>query len=191
MRTAMVARCIGAAELTELVARGATLDFSVPVSSLPRLAALAPAGTGEPAPAEQGQDAIRAARLDAGLRFQPGSEGFPQLRLTVAGSVPLVCQRCLGPLVLPVNVDVLLTMVRTDPEAAGLADPFDTVLLADGGLVPAEVVEDEVLAALPLAPRHSGATRCGREARVNSGEMHRPLAGLADLLGRGDRQGDK
>ena len=37
----------------------------------------------------------------------------------------------------------------------GLADPFDTVLLADGELVPAQVVEDEVLAALPLAPKHS------------------------------------
>jgi uncharacterized metal-binding protein YceD (DUF177 family) len=77
----------------------------------------------------------------------------------------------------------------------GLADPFETVLLADGELVPAQVVEDEVLAALPLVPKHSettpGGRTCGLEEQANSGEMHRPLAGLADLLGRGDRQGDE
>ena len=89
------------------------------------------------------------------------------------------------------RVDVLLTMVRSDAEAAGLADPFETVLLADGDLVPEQVVEDEVLAVLPLAPKHLETARCGREERANSGEMHRPLAGLADLLGRGDRQGDE
>jgi uncharacterized protein len=100
---------------------------------------------------------------------------------------------------LPVAVDVLLTLVSSDAEAAGLADPFETVLLADGELVPAQVVEDEVLAALPLVPKHSestpgggpGGRPCGLEEPVNSGEMHRPLAGLADLLGRGDRQGDE
>ncbi|MEO8224607.1 MAG: YceD family protein [Gammaproteobacteria bacterium] len=179
MRTAMVAGGIGSAELADLVARGATLEFRVGVSTLTRLAALSPVA------------AVEAASLNAGLTFRPGSEGHPQLRLTVAGSVPLVCQRCLDLLVLPVQVDVLLTMVRNDQEAAGLADPFDTVLLADGGLVPELVVEDEVLAALPLAPRHAESDACGREERANSGEMHRPLAGLADLLGRGDRQGDK
>ena len=44
MRTAMMAGRIGSAELADLVARGATLDLSLPVSSLARLAALAPAG---------------------------------------------------------------------------------------------------------------------------------------------------
>jgi uncharacterized protein len=94
-------------------------------------------------------------------------------------------------LVWPVAVDVLLTIVRNDAEAAGLADPFETVLLAAGELVPEQVVEDEVLAALPLAPKHLETAPCGREERANSGEMHRPLAGLADLLGRGDPQGDE
>ena len=178
MRTAMVAGRIGSVELKDLVARGATLDLSFPVSSLARLVALSPS-------------AGEAARLTASFTFQSGSEGCPQLHLIVAGSVPLVCQRCVELLVLPVAVDVLLTMVRNDAEAAGLADPFETVLLADGDLVPEQVVEDEVLAALPLAPKHLETALCGREEQANSGEMHRPLAGLADLLGRGDRQGDE
>ena len=185
MRTAMMAGRIGSAELADLVARGATLDFSFPVSSLTRLAALAP-------PAEA---AVGTARLNAGFTFKAGAEGYPQLHLVVTGTVPLVCQRCLGLLDLPVSIDVLLTMVRNDQEAGVLADPFDTVLLADGELEPEQVVEDEVLAALPLAPKHAERTPCGssagRDDKVKSGEMHRPMAGLADLLGRGDRQGDK
>lgn len=178
MRTAMVAGRIGAVELKDLVARGATLDLSFPVSSLARLAALAPSGA-------------EAANLTARFQFQSGTEECSQVHLIVAGSVPLVCQRCMDLLVIPVAVDVLLTMVRSDGEAAGLADPFETVLLADGELVPDQVVEDEVLAALPLVPKHLETAPCGREERANSGEMHRPLAGLADLLGRGDRQGDE
>jgi uncharacterized protein len=174
----MVVERIGSAELKDLVARGSTLDLSFPVSSLERLAALSPS-------------AGEAASLTASFTFQPGPEGFPQVRLVVAGAVTLVCQRCLDPVLLPVAIDVLLTLASSDAEAAGLAEPFETALLADGELVPAQVVEDEVLAALPLAPKHSETTRCGREEQMNSGEVHRPLAGLADLLGRGDRQGDE
>ena len=184
MRTAMMAGRIGSAELADLVARGAHLDFSFPVSSLTRLAALAPPDA-----------AVGAAQLNAGFTFKAGAEGYPQLHLVVAGTVPVVCQRCLGLLDLPVSIDVLLTLVRNDQEAAVLADPFDTALLADGELVPGQVVEDEVLAALPLAPKHGAATPCGskagRDDKLKSGEMHRPMAGLADLLGRVDRQGDK
>ena len=129
-------------------------------------------------------------QLDASVTFQSGSEGCPQLHLKVAGTVPLVCQRCLELLVLPVTLDVLLTVVRSDAEAAALADPFDTVLLDAGELDLAQVVEDEVLAILPLAARHPETTPCGQAARMSSGETHRPLAGLADLLGRGDRRTD-
>lgn len=198
MRTAMMARRIGSAELTDLVARGATLDLSFPVSSLPRLADLAPwsgGGAGRRAVTGMLPASAEPACLNARFTFQPGAEGYPRLHLVVDGVVPLVCQRCLELLEFPVAVDVLLTMVGTDDEAQGLAEPFDTVLLADGDLVPDQVVEDEVLAALPLAPKHTASVQCGLEDRsddkVISGEMHRPMAGLADLLGRSDRQDDK
>lgn len=184
MRTAMRSGRIGSAELADLVARGASLDVSIPVSSLARLAELAPQGA-----------AVGTARLNADLGFKAGAEGYPQLHLRVAGTVPVVCQRCLGLLEWPVSIDVLLTMVRNDQEAAVLADPFDTVLLADGELEPEQVVEDEVLAALPLAPKHADATPCGTRGgdddTLKSGETHRPMAGLADLLGRVDRRDDK
>ncbi len=178
MRTAMEVERIGSAELKNLVAGGSTLDFGFPVSSLARLAALSPSAGHE-------------TRLEARLAFKSVSEGQSQVHLRVAGAVDLACQRCLQALVLPVAIDVLLTLVSSEEKASELTDPFDTVLLEDGELSPAQVVEDEVLAWLPLAPKHSDATPCGHDEPMNSGEMHRPLAGLADLLGRGDRQGDE
>jgi uncharacterized protein len=180
MRAAMKAERIGSAELKDLVARTATLDLSLSAPSLARLAALWPVAAGA-------SDA--ALRLDASIAFQSGAEAYPQLHLKAAGNVPLVCQRCLERLVLPVALDVVLTAVRNDVEAATLADPFDTVLLDEGELDLAQVVEDEVLAILPLSARHPETSPCGQAALRNSGETYRPLAGLANLLGRGDPAG--
>ena len=183
MRTAMVAGCIGSAELADLVARGGSLDRRLPVASLERLAALGPSATG----ASQ----TTTDELSTSCTFQLGSEGYPQVHLIVTGTVPLVCQRCLDLLEFPVSLDVLLTVVRSDAEAAGLTAPFETALLVDGELLLTQVIEDEVLAALPLAPKHSETVACGRVEQANSGEMYRPMAGLADLLGHSDRQGNK
>ena len=52
-------------------------------------------------------------------------------------------------------MEVALTAVTSEARADELADPFDSVLLDDDGGLPLRVaVEDEILAALPLAPRH-------------------------------------
>lgn len=184
---------IGAAELADLVARRASRERVLPTAHLARLAALAPPqAVGAVAGPGSGQ-------LEARLGFQPGGEGHPQLHLVVAGMVPLVCQRCLGLLEFPVAIDERLTLVGSDAEAALLADPFDAVLLEDGDLPVGQVIEDEVLAALPLAPRHPVAT-CGvrlpdadgqADDRLSSGETHRPMAGLADLLARDGRRDPK
>ena len=185
MRTAMVAGCIGSAELADLVARGASLVCSLPVSSLERLAVLGPTPTNPAASEATTED------LSVSCTFQLGSEGYPQAHLMVTGVVPLVCQRCLELLRYPVSLDVLLTVIRSDAEAAGLTAPFETALLVDGELLLTQIIEDEVLAALPLAPKHSETAACGRVEQAISSEMYRPMAGLADLLGRSDRQGNK
>ena len=112
---AMTAMPIGSVEIEDLVARRAQLDFRFPAASLPRLASLA-AAVDEPAK-------VPLDELHARLAFQPGAEGYPQLHLIVGGSVVLACQRCLKALDWPVDVDVRLTMVRTDREAEALADP--------------------------------------------------------------------
>lgn len=183
----MGAAGIGTAELADLAARRATLDRSIDVSSLTRLAAL-----GEPQ--EGGGDIPGSGRLEVRFVFQPGPESFPQVHVTVTGAVRLRCQRCLKPLLWPVTVDETLTIVGSDEEASRLEDPFATVVLEADALVLPDLVEDEVLASLPLAPRHSEPgscpTRTDAGPEVAGTDLHRPFAGLATLLA-GDAGQDK
>lgn len=178
MGPAMAAAGIGTAQLADLAARRVVLERRFPVSLLPRLAALGPLPKGIDDQSGPGQ-------IDARFAFQPGPEGFPQVRITATGAVRLRCQRCLGPLVWPVAVDETLTIIAADEAASGLEDPFATVLLEADQLPLTRAVEDEVLAALPLAPRHTDEAACAELAGAAPGEVHRPFAGLASLLGKG------
>jgi uncharacterized protein len=87
--------------------------------------------------------------------------GRPALSVALDGALTLACQRCLGPLEWTVaqRTDVLLA--RDDAEAGRLDDASEgEVVLADGPLDPLGLVEDELVLALPFAPRHpDGACR--------------------------------
>lgn len=82
--------------------------------------------------------------------------GRPVLRIRLSAPLVLVCQRCLG--VYP----HLLEVERVLPVAASEAqlslwekeNPLLEVLLADPKMSVVDLVEDEVLLGLPVAPRH-------------------------------------
>ncbi len=173
---------IGSEALRDLVARGQSRRFQYPIADLDRLASVAVAGPGEPG------------HLSATLVFAAGGEGRPQLALEVKGTIRLTCQRCLEPLMWPLEVRAVLTMVGSEAEAMQLEDPFDVVLVPEEGLSPALVIEDEVLAGLPLSPLHDAADPACKVPGGDAGivvaaadrpqEVNTPLAGLAALMGR-------
>jgi uncharacterized protein len=69
--------------------------------------------------------------------------------------VPRQCQRCLQPVLVPVNVDCELRFVATEAEAAALdaETEYDVLALAPRTDLRA-LVEDELLLALPVVPKH-------------------------------------
>ena len=86
------------------------------------------------------------------------AEGRPSLAIDLAGSVPLVCQRCLGRLDWPVRQATELLLAGDEREFATLDDDSEAeVILADGPLDAVVLVEDELVLTLPFAPRHEGA----------------------------------
>jgi uncharacterized protein len=100
--------------------------------------------------------------------------------MTVAGSVDLQCQRCLGKLVFPVAVQTNLLVLTG--EAGGDTAEFDDL---DG--IPAaaqtdvwSLVEDEVLLAIPLAPRHAE-NECSPAVKTAGEPVASPFAALARL----------
>jgi len=140
--------------------------------------------------------------LDVRVRFHGGLEGFPEISGTVSGSLALRCQRCLGVLMWPLNLDFRLVVVESDNDMENIADPFDALVAGEDGIRLIEVVEDEILGSLPLAPAHADAADCNGaapasfvvvgdsavssmpDAKAAVEETARPFEGLADMLKR-------
>lgn len=121
------------------------------------------------------------------LRPDASGEPAPWLRLTVHTTLPQICQRCLEPVDVPVQVAREFRFVQSEAVAEQQDDEFEEDLLVtsrDFDL--AALVEDEVLLAMPLVPRHEvcpvkvkmGAADIDFEAPV---EKPNPFAMLAQL----------
>ncbi len=121
------------------------------------------------------------------------ARGQPALEVEVAGTLPLVCQRCLQTFAWPVTQTTLLLLARDEGELARLdeGDPEHEVIAADAPLDPKALVEDELVLTVPFVPR-CAEENCGalgeaadtEGARVPSAERSKPpsaFAVLADL----------
>ncbi|TSE31621.1 Large ribosomal RNA subunit accumulation protein YceD [Tepidimonas thermarum] len=116
------------------------------------------------------------------------------LRLGVQGAVPLVCQRCLEPFWQPLTVDRWFRFVADEATALAEDDGCEEDLLVlEGPRYPLrELVEDELLLAMPLVPMHAvcphpiplaAGDRLGAAAEVAPQQAPRehPFAALAAL----------
>lgn len=87
------------------------------------------------------------------LDFGRDEFGSAYLDVRVAAPLTLLCQRSLEPFVLPVTVDGRLGLIRREHEEASLPPGNEPLLVAeDGKLALVDVIEDELLLALPLVP---------------------------------------
>jgi uncharacterized protein len=91
--------------------------------------------------------------LDFVLTGESNERGKPGLKLTVVGSVHLQCQRCLGGLELPLRFEAQLEFASSEEESTAADDGVERVV-ARREMSVVDLVEDEVLLALPMVPRH-------------------------------------
>lgn len=123
------------------------LEIETPLSHLPRLRDEANASAAT----------LGNVRWTAAAEMRPGAGGTPApwLRLTAQTRLPLTCQRCLGPVDTPLDVDRWFRFVADEAAAEAEDDDVEEDLLA---LEPRpslfDVLEDELLMALPLVPLH-------------------------------------
>lgn len=117
-----------------------------------------------------------------------GSEPELWLRLSAQACVSMRCQRCLGALPVPLDVDRWIRFVGDAAQAEALdAELEDDVLELQRQMDLLELIEDELLLALPLVPRHEGAcpqplpmASSAGEAAAEDAPPH-PFAALAKL----------
>jgi uncharacterized protein len=119
--------------------------------------------------------------------------GQPVARISVQARVPLRCQRCLQPVWIDCDTHSTLWLV-TDPAKADVGEGnemgLEPTLALDGRVALGELVEEELLLAVPLVPRHEDSRQCGVAAEAAAPQREeeaaqRPFAGLGELLKRG------
>lgn len=140
----------------EFAVQGRVVEAAVPLASLPRLAEVA---------------AGKAGSLDCRLEGERDEDGNHWLRLAIHGSLNLVCQRCLAAMAFPLRLESRLLLVppgRPWPEEELAEDGFDAVA-AEKEMALLPLIEEEVLLALPIAPRHESC-----ETPVPLAEEHEP-----------------
>lgn len=134
----------------------------------------------------------RRVRWEARGEMRVDASGFAQvwLHLQARVSLPLTCQRCLGPADIGLEIDRSFRFVASEEQAAAEDEEAEEDVLAlrrDFNLL--ELIEDELLMELPLVPRHEV---CPTQVKLAvqdadfeaaQAEKPNPFAALAGLKG--------
>ena len=89
--------------------------------------------------------------------MRPGAGGLqePWLQLGLETSLPLVCQRCMGPVEVPVATQRLFRFVASEDEALAQDEECEEDLLVlSREFNLQELIEDELVMEIPLIPKH-------------------------------------
>lgn len=116
------------------------------------------------------------------LRGSVGQRKEPLLQVSVNGSLPLLCQRCMERMDFALVVEVLFELKQGGGDLELTQEEVDDdsrdILPVDGEIDVIELIEDEVLLALPVAPRH---VVCKASLQDDGVERPSPFAALATL----------
>src|SRR5579883_3173007 len=156
------------------LARGeAEIDFDVPLSELPRLKSRI-AGIG---------GSVR------GVARCGRQSGFRVAELSLAGRATLQCQRCMQAMELAIESTTQVALILAEADAAEVPEELEPVLAREGRISIGELVEEELLLALPIVPLHEELRDCAVPPSVpllvEEAPEHvtqRPFAGLDELL---------
>jgi uncharacterized protein len=164
------------ADPRRLCSLGKVYEGALPLGQMPRLAPLLTSTEGDAAFV---------------LAFDRDAEGRHIVTVRVEAEVALQCQRCLGSMRTKVAQDAQLAVVSGPDEAERLPEELDPLLAEEGEVRLRDLVEDELLLALPVAPVHAPSD-CGvsleqiNAAEATTGDEQgrrgdNPFSALAEL----------
>jgi uncharacterized protein len=111
-------------------------------------------------------------------------QGYPSMTVSVAGTVQLVCQRCLAPFGYELDSSTLLVLGKDDEEADQIEEVLDDesidVIVGSTCCDIRDLLEDEALLGLPQVPKHEV---CPDNELLDALKTDKvsPFAGLKDL----------
>jgi len=117
----------------ELARKGGLFSGEISIGAFPRLAALV-LGDGV---------------VDVRLEFAQDDQGRSHVRGTAVVHAALSCQRCLEAVQRKLDVQIDLRVVGSDAVAREFADAFDSFVLTDDEIAVVDLIEDDLILALP------------------------------------------
>lgn len=123
-----------------LAQNGLKLEGQIPQAELPRLMKSLHSSNGV---------------VNVKLAFDTDEIGTPYMRGEFKTTVSIMCERCRQAMTLELNVDCLLALIIGERKIEGLAEQYDPWVLENSDpVLLSAVIEDELILALPLVPRH-------------------------------------
>lgn len=129
-------------DLRSLAARGVEITGTLTSDDLPRLI-------------EAGIQVVEPG--SATFRFRRDEAGRYVVEVQLQAEVAMQCQRCLGAMTLSLRPSALMACIWKDEDALDLPDPYEPLLVGETADL-SDIVEEEILLALPVSPLHE--TEC-------------------------------
>jgi uncharacterized protein len=119
------------------------------------------------------------------LEFGKDALGIAYVHVRADTALPLVCQRTLDVFELPVAIDARLGLITNEADEAGLPPGYEPLLTTDGSLHPSDVIEDELILAVPVVPVKPGTEQVERSwsdpLEEDPEQQPKPFAALQKL----------
>lgn len=153
----------------------AEIDFAIPLAEFPRLSPQLANTSGE---------------VRGSVHFSR-ELGLPVAEVEVTGRLELTCQRCFGPMSVPIEQQERVAMVAGAAEADRAPPGRETILAPDHRISLRDLVEEELLLSIPIVPLHEPEECEAASAQVSerdeapAEEVQRPFEQLGELLKRG------
>ena len=145
-------------------------DFrgEIAIEALPRLADYLAQSTGQ---------------LAVELSFKIDERLVRALTGKLSGQLDLICQRCLGKMDFPLNLQFQLGIVCSEAEADELPESYEILLVDGEPIALSQILEDEIILALPIISKHDDAVQCKGSAVTHKPESQKanPFAILKQL----------
>lgn len=162
-----------------------TFQGTMPIKRMQRLGPLL-------APEIEGRNDGLLVRGDAGFMasFSYDRQGLITIRLEVEAELPLICQRSLEPYREKVKRRIWLVVIEDIAEQELIPDSYEPVLVEHRRMALLDIVEEELLLAVPLVPKspESEEIEVSTDGTTDSSSgkekehSHKPFAGLAGLI---------
>jgi uncharacterized protein len=168
------------APVDTLVATEAAIDFTIPLAELPRSSHELVAKDGEAAGSVRFSRQLGQAVADLDVSAQP----------------EVVCQRCMQPMRWPLHLKSRIALVSDYDAADRVPEGLEVFLVEADSVSVRDLVDEEIMLALPHVPRHAEGSECAEqpmrlagqsdepEEEAAESQVQKPFAQLGELLKR-------